>query len=148
MTTDAAVWCRAPQLELWCWLLSRVSSDFAAGGGELRRILYKVHSLSFTNAEHSRHNVTLKAYFGQDVFPFTQMEGWGQTRSTSPQDVVTVIWSFRHILWADHLLSKHSGSVLTKSWRGYRGGLMNVINLAWIAILQPVVLHIDFSFAA
>lgn len=30
--------------------------------------------------------------------------------------------------------------------RGYRRGLTNVNNLDWIAIPQPVVLHIDFSF--
>lgn len=119
MITDAAVWCRVPQPELWCWLLNRVSSEFAGLWGELRHILSKV--LFSTNAEHSRQNVTFKAYFRQDIFQFAQMKGWGHTRSRAPRDVVAVIRSqmlpkrFWHAFWADHLLTKHSGSMLTET---------------------------------
>lgn len=95
-----------------------------------------------TNTEHSRQNVSLKAYFGQDGFQFAQMDGWGHTVQSTSGRGRSDSRAFLPGSWL-------SGGTREACWHslkgGYRGGLTNVINLAWSAIPQPLVLHIDFS---
>lgn len=78
------------------------------------------------------------------------MEGWGHMWSRARRDVIPsqmLPKRFWHVLWVDHLLSKHTGSVLTQS-EGVREDWWMTSSWLEFGILQTVVLRIDFSFSA